>query len=364
MASLNRINNNMLCCRNKSKWKPDETNLPTRQEFATLANGLYLARARYNHDQSASGTNVTEHPLQATAINSNLGYRYCEHVGADASGTTLLAHLSQRYGHSCEAEWMERIASGRVLVNGKPASADCVLKQGNELSWLRPPWVEPEAPKEFTVIFEDEDILAIAKPAGLPTLPAANFLQNTLLFQVQLYAPEATPLHRLGRWTSGLVLCARNHAARKELMRQWSAREVGKRYRALASGTPNWNTLTINERIGDVPHPLLGSVHAANPLGKPALSHVVVLKQRTNAFLCDVRIETGRPHQIRIHLAAIGHPLVGDPLYCAGGIPAADSQAVPGDPGYLLHAAELSFHHPRTGREMSIECQAPVALRI
>jgi len=104
-------------------------------------------------------------------------------------------------------------------------------------------------------------------------------------------------------------------------MRQWSEKEVGKRYRALASGVPNRDELTIAAPIGRVPHALLGSIHAAALHGKPSLSQVVVLERRMDSFLCDVRIATGRPHQIRIHLAAAGHPLAGDPLYGAGGIP-------------------------------------------
>jgi len=146
-------------------------------------------------------------------------------------------------------------------------------------------------------------------------------------------------------------------------MRQWSAKEVGKRYRALASGCPDQDEMTISTPIGPIPHPLLGSIHAASPTGKPSLSQVVVLERRTDSFLCDVRIATGRPHQIRIHLAAAGYPLLGDPLYTAGGLPAPDTHALPGDPGYHLHAAELSFRHPRTGSNVVIECEPPVLLR-
>jgi 23S rRNA pseudouridine1911/1915/1917 synthase len=89
----------------------------------------------------------------------------------------------------------------------------------------------------------------------------------------------------------------------------------------------------------------------------------VVVEQRDEAFLCDIRIATGRPHQIRIHLAAAGHPLVGDPLYPAGGVPKPECRALPGDPGYLLHAAELTFRHPVTERQVTLECRPPTALR-
>jgi 23S rRNA pseudouridine1911/1915/1917 synthase len=293
----------------------------------------------------------------------NKGCEYREQLGPDADGQTLLAYLSRRYLHSAPEEWTERIAAGQVLIDFLPAHTETVLRKGSDLVWQRPPWIEPDAPRTFSVLYEDDDVLAVAKPAGLPTLPGANFLTATLLHLVRTYAPDAAPVHRLGRWTSGVVLCARNRKARAALMRQWSGKEVGKRYRALAAGIPAWDKMTIATPIGPMPHALLGSIHAAAPHGKPSLSHVIVLERRLASCLCDVRIATGRPHQIRIHLAAAGHPLVGDPLYGAGGLPLQNTRAVPGDPGYHLHAAELSFRHPATGREMVIELEPPVLLR-
>ena len=294
----------------------------------------------------------------------NEGYEYRERLGPDADGQSVLIYLGRRYRHSTTEEWAARIASGHVLIDGLPAHSEIVLRRGCELAWQRPPWIEPDAPRSFTVLYEDEDLLAVAKPAGLPTLPGADFLQATLLYQVHRYAPDAAPVHRLGRWTSGLVLCARNHNARTALMRQWSAQEVGKRYRALAGGLPDWDKMTMAAPIGPVPHALLGSLHAASANGKSALSHVTVIERRAASFLCDVRIATGRPHQIRIHLAAAGHPLAGDPLYAVGGHPAPDTHALPGDPGYQLHSAELSFRHPGTGRELIIACEPPPLLRL
>ena len=292
----------------------------------------------------------------------NAGCAYREQLGPEADGLTLLQYLSRCYGHSSSAEWAERIASGLVHINGLPVRGDIVLSSGSDLVWNRPPWIEPDAPGSFSVLYEDEDLLAVNKPAGLPTLPGANFLQSTLLYLVRAHAPDVVPLHRLGRWTSGIVLCAKNQQARQELMRQWTERTVVKRYRALATGSPEWNEMTISTPIGPVPHALLGSVHAASPTGKPALSHVFVIERREGSFLCDVRIATGRPHQIRIHLASTGHPLVGDPLYGAGGLPIPETRALPGDPGYHLHAAEFSFQHPGARRQMVIECEPPPRL--
>lgn len=294
----------------------------------------------------------------------NFGYQYREQVCKEFHGQTLLHYLARQFRHSNETEWRMRIEKNHVLINETQAEVGSILSNGDTVSWRRPPWIEPAAPTDFSVLYEDEHIIAAAKPAGLPTLPGANFFHNTLLHHVQLYDSNATPLHRLGRWTSGIVLCARTHTARQELLRQWSARAVLKRYRALAEGSPQWDTLTVATPIGPVPHALLESVHAASPKGKAALSHISVRERRENAFICDVNIETGRPHQIRIHLAAAGHPLVGDPLYGIGGVPIADTRAVPGDPGYALHAAELRFRHPHSGRNMLIECEPPELLRL
>jgi 23S rRNA pseudouridine1911/1915/1917 synthase len=296
-------------------------------------------------------------------MSRNEGFTYRERVGAEAE-TTLLAYLDRRYRHSPCHVWASRIEAGDVLVDGRPVAIDLVLRRGQEVAWRRPPWDEPQAPLTFRVVYEDDDVLAVDKPAGLPTLPGANFLLHTLHHLVRSYAPDATALHRLGRFTSGLVLFARTARARAELSGQLSARQVRKRYRALACGGPAWDAITIDRPIGPVSHPLLESVHAAAADGKPSLSRIDVVERRAGTFLCDVRITTGRPHQIRIHLAAAGHPLAGDPLYIVGGLPAAGTRAVPGDPGYLLHAAEIAFLHPRDRRELVLKSAPPPALEL
>jgi len=296
-------------------------------------------------------------------MTKNLGFEYRETLGPDADGERLLEYLSRRYRHSSPLEWEERIADGRVLLDERPATPGAVIRGGQVLVWKRPPWREPEAPTSFAILYEDEDLLAVAKPAGLPTLPGAGYLRATLLHLVREHDPEAAPLHRLGRWTSGVVLFARSGLARTVLTRAWTAREIGKRYRALAAGAPSRESFVVDSPIGPVPHPLLGSIHAASPEGKRSRTHVDWLEDRGKAFLCDARIESGRPHQIRIHLAAAGHPLVGDPLFVRGGLPAPGSRALPGDPGYHLHAAELTFRHPRDGHDLVIRCAPPPLLR-
>ena len=294
----------------------------------------------------------------------NGGFRYLEQIGSAESGRTVLAHLSHRHPLASEAEWLNRIDSGQVLFEDRPARWNDILRTGQQLVWIRPPWVEPEVPLATAILHEDEDLLAVAKPSGLPTLPGGGeFLDHTLLALVRRRYPEASPMHRLGRGTSGIVLFAPTAKAGKPLQAAFQGPQTRKVYRALCSGCVEPGAFEITAPIGEVPYAPLGSLHAAHPDGRPSCSRVRVLERREGATLVDVEILTGRPHQIRIHLAWAGHPLVGDPLYGPGGTPLLGTLALPGDPGYLLHAHLLELSHPRTGEWIRLRCQPPPLLR-
>ena len=293
----------------------------------------------------------------------NRGCTYREQIGPVQAGRTVRQHLVSRYTHSSASDWNARLSAEQVELDGAVARGDEQLHSGQHLTWQRPPWDEPDVPLHFDVVYEDASVLAVNKPSGLPTMPAGGFLEHTLLTLVRVRYPEAHPLHRLGRFTSGVVLFARTPAAASALGRAWRGHEVIKDYRALVSGAPPWDTLEIAIGIGPVPHPRLGTVFAARTDGKPARSSVAVMARRDGAALCDVRIATGRPHQIRIHLAFAGHPLVGDPLYGAGGQPLTDAPALPGDGGYLLHAHRVRCAHPDGSGVLDLDAQPPAALR-
>ena len=294
----------------------------------------------------------------------NQGYVHREQVGAEGVGCTLLAHLAARHPLAGPELWRTRILEGQVRLDEIPAPPETPLRPGQWITWARPPWIEPEVPFATAVLFEDEDLLAVAKPSGLPTLPGGGeFLEHTLLALVRRRAPEASPMHRLGRGTSGLVLFARTAAARKPLQAVFQERQTRKVYRTLCQGQPASDAFEIIIPIGEVPYAPLGMLHAASPGGRPSLSRVTVLERRMDASLLEVEIFTGRPHQIRIHLASAGHPLVGDPLYGPGGTPLPGTCAVPGDLGYLLHAHRLELRHPHTGAWLTLACQPPPALR-
>ena len=310
----------------------------------------------------------------------NGGHAYCDRINQPAA--SIAGFYAGRYRHSDRAVWMERLAAGEIWCNGQQLRADAALAAGDRLVWHRPPWQEAAVPvlSEHAIVFDDGDLLVLNKPSGLPVLPAGGFLAHTLLAQLQAWAPAARPVHRLGRFTSGLLVCARRPATRGWLSAQLRdstsaadaatpSRSCRKLYRALTQPLPaDWaigETRLISTAIGRQPHPLLGQIWCAadpgDPLALPSRSELTLLERRSESCLVDVAITTGRPHQIRIHTAAIGAPLQGDPLYrCGGG---ADPAVLPGAGGYRLHAHRLSLQPP-AGEPLQLEAVLPAALNL
>ncbi len=333
----------------------------------------------------------------------NAGHTYRDRVGPEAAGQSLSAFYAARYRHSGEAVWRQRLAAGEILWNDQRPRADGPLAAGDWLAWHRPPWQEGAVPALPGPLFDDGDLLVFNKPSGLPVLPAGGWLAHTVLGQLERPWPGALPVHRLGRFTSGLLLCARRPATRawlSALLRESTAqgrlgtRDAGlsddatrvalfssrslptpcrKTYRALIQlpspcspllALAPGETLALTTPIGRRPHARLGTLWAAAAPGDvaalPACSTLTLLEQRPNAWLVEVAIATGRPHQIRIHTAAAGAPLLGDPLYGPGG--QARDQVLPGDGGYHLHAHRLQLPLA-DGTELALEAPLPDGLR-
>jgi 23S rRNA pseudouridine1911/1915/1917 synthase len=293
----------------------------------------------------------------------NRGYAYSTIISGKHHSQTLLSHLASLYPHSTAQAWQQKLNNGEVTLNGVAATGSESVASGQTLVWNRPPWIEPDAPQHFEVLFDDPHLLAVNKPSGLPTLPGGGFLENTLLRLVQKHSPEANPVHRLGRGTSGIVLFAKTPQAAAHLEANWNTPRIQKIYRALAQNIAEHDAYEILTPIGLVPHPRLGQVWAADPDGKPgskpskSVARVIARSAGTTTF--EVSLYSGRPHQIRIHLASIGHPLVGDPLYGLGGQPLENLPCLPGDGGYFLHAQFLKFQHPITGEQINLEASLP-----
>lgn len=333
-----------------------------RARGQTPAGEIAIDRADLRH--------YISHMRESTEINH--GWTYRNLIQPDAAGETVLQFYLRRYPHSSAEAWRKRILSGEVRLNDRPTTPETLLSTGQRLTYHRKPWPEPDAPVSFALLYEDEHLIAVAKPAGLPVLPGGQRLRNTLLARVRERYPETpgpAPLHRLGRGTSGVVLFARTETARRVLSDDFRNRRICKIYRALVAGTDMPDRFAVDVPIGRIPYPPTRYLYAATSEGKPARTECRVLNRIPdgNRSLIRVNLITGRAHQIRIHLAAAGHPLIDDPLYRSGGLPevptAGGRAPLPGDIGYHLHARELHFTHPATSRIVHLACLPPPILR-
>jgi len=257
-----------------------------------------------------------------------------------------------------------------VTVNNQPAKPSYKIKFDDRVKVIVPPpktlTIEPEN-IPLNIVYEDEDIIVVNKPKGLVVHPApGNYrgtLVNALLHHTKL-ANLGAPLrpgivHRLDKDTSGLLVAAKNDKAYKSLVRQFKNREVEKTYLALVHGVINNNEGLIEARMGR--HPVhrkkmtvvesRGS-RVTSQKSREAISFYKILKRFKRYSLVEVKIKTGRTHQIRVHMSYIGHPVVGDPTY---GKKKEEFEVS----GQLLHAKKLGFIHPRTGKYVGFEAEMP-----
>jgi 23S rRNA pseudouridine1911/1915/1917 synthase len=266
-----------------------------------------------------------------------------------------LARALPQFSRSRLRAWID---AGRVRVDGAPADATRKVRGGEEIVVEATP--EPAAtafapePIALAVVYEDAALLVVDKPAGLVVHPGSGNWDGTLLNALLHRAPELAAIpragivHRLDKDTSGLLVVARTLTAQTALVRQLAARTVRREYAALAAGDVARGG-TVDAPIGR--HPTRRTSMAVVAGGRPARTHYEVVERYGTATLLACRLETGRTHQIRVHLASIGHPLVGDPAYGRKSGPAFARQA--------LHAARLGLEHPVSGAAMAWSSPLP-----
>jgi 23S rRNA pseudouridine1911/1915/1917 synthase len=249
------------------------------------------------------------------------------------------------------------IGEGLLLVEGEEAPPSYKVRAGERIeAQVREEGLSPEE-IPVPIIFEDEHVLVVDKPAGLVVHPGAGNRSGTLVNALlkRGIAGGDDPdrpgvVHRLDRDTSGLMVLAKGEPAYSRLVEMMSARQVERVYRALVVGEGLPATGTIDSPVGrDPDNPTL----MAAGVGRPAITHFEVLAEAAGHAMLRVRLETGRTHQIRVHLSAIGHPVYADPLY---------GEPVP-DRRLWLHAERLSFQHPASGEALEFRSDIPEDLR-
>ena len=264
----------------------------------------------------------------------------------------------------------EVIDAGGALLDGATLAKSDRLSAGGwlEVSWLpkSEPTIVPALVPGFAIVYDDDDLVVIDKPVGVAAHPAIGWDGPTVLgalagagFRVSTSgaAERAGIVHRLDVGTSGLMVIAKSERAYTELKRQFHDREVDKIYHAVVQGHPDPFSGTIDAPIGR--HPSSSWKFAVTAGGKPSVTHYETLEAMRAATLLEIHLETGRTHQIRVHMAAQRHPCVGDLLYGADPVLAARV----GVERQWLHAMRLGFRHPATGERVDFETEYPADLQ-
>lgn len=271
--------------------------------------------------------------------------------------TTAVSGLSRSYIQKC-------IKDGQVSVNEKPAKAGYRLRVDDEVSFLIPEAAEPEVEAEdipLAVLYEDEDVLVVDKPKGMVVHPAPGHYSGTLVNAVLWHCKGQLSgingilrpgiVHRIDRDTTGSLIVCKNDQAHRRIAEQLKQHSLNRTYRAIVHGVLETEAGTIEAPIGrDERDRKRMAVNVKN--GKEAVTHYQVLKRFREYTYIECRLETGRTHQIRVHMTSIGHPLLGDEIYGARKTPFHLK-------GQTLHAHKLGFLHPRSGAYVEVEAPLP-----
>lgn len=273
-------------------------------------------------------------------------------------------YLAEQFPEQTRSYLQKLIKEGQVLVNGKTVKSGYQLSKGDEVSVTIPEAkeldVEPQK-MDLDIVYEDEDVILINKPKGMVVHPAPGHTTDTLVNGLLYHCKDnlsgingvARPgiVHRIDRDTTGILIVCKNDMSHNSIAAQLKEHSINRRYRALVHGNLKEDTGTVEGPIGR--HPVDRKKMAINERnGKPAVTHYTVLERFGNYTLIECKLETGRTHQIRVHMTSIGHPLVGDEVYGPAKCPFKLQ-------GQCLHAMVLGFVHPRTGEYMEFSADLP-----
>lgn len=272
-------------------------------------------------------------------------------------GIRLDRYLANNFLFCTRPQWKNKIMTGLVCVNSITVkkSSYC-LQRGDQVTYYYPREVEPSVNKEIKVLWEKGGIIAVYKPSDLPMHEAGVYRLNTFCNVLsELLGEQWAPIHRLDRETSGIVLCADKRVSREAMSKLFRLRDINKTYLAIVNGKPKKDLFEVNQPISSVKSQKIRSKLWVHPSGMKSLTSFEVVETRGDKTLLKVFPKTGRTHQIRIHSAYLGHPLVGDSRYHADesiylehieqGLTDRVKAAIVGE-RLCLHATKISFLHP------------------
>ena len=284
-------------------------------------------------------------------------------IEQEYDGTRIDRYISDNIDSLTRSYLQKMIKEGCVTANGKPVKPSYSLKAGDQIAFTLPESIEPNIEAEdisLDIIYEDEDLLIVNKPKDMVVHPAAGHYTGTLVNAVMFHckgnlsgingAMRPGIVHRIDKDTSGSLIICKNDLAHNGIAEQLKDHSIKRIYHAIVYGELTEDG-TVDKPIGRDPKDRLKM--AVVPNGKSAVTHFHVLKQLKGYTYISCRLETGRTHQIRVHMASIGHPILGDDVYASGRKTSIKCQ------GQTLHAKTIGFTHPRTGEYMEFDTELP-----
>ena len=284
-------------------------------------------------------------------------------IVAEESGDRVDALLARSIDSLTRSTAQRLIEDGAVLLGGKAVKKNYKCAAGDRFEVLLPEAEETELVAQdipLDVVYEDEDVIVVNKPKGLVVHPAPGHPDGTLVNALLYHCGDSLSgingelrpgiVHRIDRDTSGLIIAAKNDFAHVKLAEQLQDHTLARTYRCIVTGNLREDTGTVNAPIGRCPADRKKMAVVAG--GRNAVTHWTVLERYPGVNYVECRLETGRTHQIRVHMAYIGHPILGDTVY-------GNKKPVPGLQGQCLHAVGLKFIHPRTGELVELTCGLP-----
>ena len=288
------------------------------------------------------------------------------YVSDEFAGTRLDKFISESRKEISRSHIKKLIEENQILINNKPSKPSYRIRFKDKILINLP---EPEELKikpekiKLDVIYEDKDLIVINKPQGMITHPASGIYKGTLVNALLYHCKDSLSgingvlrpgiVHRLDKDTSGLIIACKNDKSHKEIAKQIKERKVKRSYLAIVHRKVQYDKGTINKPIGR--HKIKREKMAVIPNGRQAITHFKILKRFDKYTLLECSLETGRTHQIRVHMSSIGHPIVGDKIY-GERWEMGDGRW---DKGMMLHAYKLAFIHPRTKKEIKLEIELP-----